>query len=241
MTLLEAHIESGGYGQGNVLRDVNVEIDENEIVVLLGRNGAGKTTLLRALSGVLPRVRGRMVFDGANVANAPTHRRVRAGLVHVPEGRHVFATLTVLENLTVAASAVRQRRATSQTALERAFDLFPILLERQRQPAGSLSGGEQQMLAVARGLMLTPRLLMVDEASLGLAPITVERLYTALKRVGSEFGICVLLVEQNAHASLGIADRGYVMDRGSTILSGPTHEVLEMERVASVYMGRERS
>ena len=238
MTLLEARLESGGYGQGNVLRGVHVEIDAGEVVVLLGRNGAGKTTLLRALSGILPRVRGEVLFAGANLTDTAPHRRVRAGLVHVPEGRHVFTDLSVLENLQAAAHAIGRKRDAHGPAFEQVYDLFPVLRDRQRQRAGSLSGGEQQMLAVARALMLEPRLLMVDEASLGLAPIMVERLYGALGRIGREFGICVLLVEQNAHASLGIADRGYILDRGSVILAGPTSEVLEMERVTSVYMGR---
>jgi branched-chain amino acid transport system ATP-binding protein len=237
VTLLHATIQTAGYGQGNVLQDVEVSVGEREIVVVLGRNGAGKTTLLRGLSGLLPHFSGGVEFGGTDVTRRPSHARVRMGLVHVPEGRHVFTDLTVMENLHAAALASGKGKGEPQ-ALEQVDALFPKLLERARQRAGTLSGGEQQMLAIARGLMLAPRLLMVDEASLGLAPIIVERLYEALRRIGTEFGISVLVVEQNAHSGLGIADRGYVMERGAVALAGNTSEVLEIERVTSVYMGR---
>jgi branched-chain amino acid transport system ATP-binding protein len=234
--LLRAAITSSRYGSAGVLHDVTVEVGEGEIVAVLGSNGAGKTTLLRTISGVLVRAKAEIVLDGCDLARSSAPARVRAGIVHVPEGRRVFADLTVMENLEVPAFA---RRATSQdlrSRLEQVFELFPILAERRNQKAASLSGGQQQMLAVGRGLMSAPRLLMVDEASLGLAPATTDEMFAALARLGAG-GLSVLLVEQNARASLEIATRAYVLERGAVRLAGTAAELLHDDRVAATYLG----
>jgi branched-chain amino acid transport system ATP-binding protein len=236
VTLLRAAVASSRYGAVEVLRDVTVEVGEGEIVAVLGANGAGKTTLLRTLSGVLVQSQAEITIDGEDISRRRAPARVRAGVVHVPEGRRVFVDLTVLENLEVPAFARRAGHADRRAALDQVFDLFPILAERRGQRACALSGGEQQMLAVGRGLMSAPRLLMVDEASLGLAPATTDMMFAALARLGRE-GLSILLVEQNARASLEIASRAYVLERGCVRLSGSADELLHDERVASTYLG----
>ncbi|MDQ1395707.1 MAG: branched-chain amino acid transport system ATP-binding protein [Acidimicrobiaceae bacterium] len=236
MTLLRAAVASSRYGPVEVLHDVTVEVGEGEIVAVLGANGAGKTTLLRTLSGVLVQSQAEITIDGEDISRLRAPARVRAGVVHVPEGRRVFVDLTVLENLEVPAFARRAGHADRRAALDRVFDLFPILAERRGQRASALSGGEQQMLAVGRGLMSAPRLLMVDEASLGLAPATTDLMFAALARLGGD-GLSILLVEQNARASLEIASRAYVLERGCVRLSGSADELLHDERVASTYLG----
>ena len=236
MTLLRAAVASSRYGAVEVLRDVTVEVGEGEIVAVLGANGAGKTTLLRTLSGVLVQSQAEIILDGEDLSRRRAPARVRAGIVHVPEGRRVFVDLSVLENLEVPAFARRAGHVDRRAALDRVFDLFPILAERRGQRASALSGGEQQMLAVGRGLMSAPRLLMVDEASLGLAPTTTDMMFAALARLGGE-GLSILLVEQNARASLEIASRAYVLERGCVRLSGSADELLHDERVASTYLG----
>jgi branched-chain amino acid transport system ATP-binding protein len=236
VTLLRAAVASSRYGPVEVLHDVTVEVGEGEIVAVLGANGAGKTTLLRTLSGVLVQSQAEITIDGEDISRFRAPARVRAGVVHVPEGRRVFVDLTVLENLEVPAFARRAGHADRRAALDRVFDLFPILAERRGQRASALSGGEQQMLAVGRGLMSAPRLLMVDEASLGLAPATTDLMFAALARLGGD-GLSILLVEQNARASLEIASRAYVLERGCVRLSGSADELLHDERVASTYLG----
>ena len=233
---LRATVASSRYGAVEVLHDVTVEVGEGEIVAVLGANGAGKTTLLRTLSGVLVQARAEIILDGQDITRLSAPARVRAGVVHVPEGRRVFADLTVLENLEVPAFARRAGDAERRAGLQRAFELFPVLNERSAQRASALSGGEQQMLAIGRGLMAAPRLLMVDEASLGLAPTTTELMFGALARLGAD-GLSVLLVEQNARASLEIAARAYVLERGAVRLSGRAEDLLHDERVASTYLG----
>ena len=234
--LLRAAIGSSRYGSVEVLHDVTVEVGEGEIVAVLGSNGAGKTTLLRTISGVLVRSRAEIDFDGRDLTRARAAERVRAGVVHVPEGRRVFADLTVRENLEVPAFARRASAGDLASCLDRVFDLFPILAERRHQKAASLTGGQQQMLAVGRGLMSAPRLLMVDEASLGLAPATTDEMFAALARLGAG-GLAVLLVEQNARASLEIAARAYVLERGAVRLAGTAAELLDDNRVAATYLG----
>jgi branched-chain amino acid transport system ATP-binding protein len=233
---LRATVVSSRYRAVEVLRDVTVEVGQGEIVAVLGANGAGKTTLLRTLSGVLVQSQAEIIVDGEDISRRRAPARVRAGVVHVPEGRRVFVDLTVLENLEVPAFARQAGHADRRAALDRVFDLFPILAERRGQRASALSGGQQQMLAVGRGLMSAPRLLMVDEASLGLAPATTDMMFAALARLGAE-GLSILLVEQNARASLEIASRAYVLERGSVRLSGSAEELLNDERVASTYLG----
>jgi branched-chain amino acid transport system ATP-binding protein len=233
---LVAEVASSRYGPVEVLHDVTVEVGAGEIVAVLGANGAGKTTLLRTLSGVLVQSRAKITVDGEDISRLRAPARVRAGVVHVPEGRRVFADLTVVENLEVPAFARKAADADRRAALDRVFDLFPRLAERRGQRASALSGGEQQMLAVGRGLMSAPRLLMVDEASLGLAPATTDIMFAALARLGAE-GLSILLVEQNARASLEIACRAYVLERGAVRLSGSAADLLHDERVASTYLG----
>lgn len=234
--LLHAGVTSSRYGAVEVLRDVTVDVGEGEIVAVLGGNGAGKTTLLRTISGVSVRATAEITLDGRDISRLPAAQRVRAGVVHVPEGRRVFTDLSVLENLQVAAHACRLPAADAQAALDQVFALFPILAERGGQRATSLSGGQQQMLAIGRGLMSSPRVLMVDEASLGLAPNTTADMFEALARLGAQ-GLAILLVEQNARASLEIAHRAYVLERGTVRLAGAAADLLSDERVAATYLG----
>ena len=233
---LRAAVASSRYGSVEVLNDVAVEIGVGEIVAVLGANGAGKTTLLRTISGVLVKASAELTLDGEDISRLSAPARVRAGLVHVPEGRRVFSDLSVEENLEVPAFARRAAAADRQACFDRVYDIFPLLAERRGQRASSLSGGQQQMLAIGRGLMSAPRLLMVDEASLGLAPTTTEMMFEALARLGAD-GLSILLVEQNARASLEIAARAYVFERGAVRLSGTAADLLHDERVTSTYLG----
>jgi branched-chain amino acid transport system ATP-binding protein len=233
---LRAAVASSRYGSVEVLQDITVEVGEGEIVAVLGANGAGKTTLLRTISGVLVKAAAEITLDGEDISRLAAPGRVRAGVVHVPEGRRVFPDLTVEENLEVPAFARRAAATDRRACFERVFDLFPLLAERRAQRASALSGGQQQMLAIGRALMSAPRVLMVDEASLGLAPTTTELMFEAMARLGAE-GLSLLLVEQNARASLEIATRAYVLERGRLRLSGPASELLHDERVASTYLG----
>jgi branched-chain amino acid transport system ATP-binding protein len=235
-TLLHAEIASSSYGAAEVLRDVDIDVGEGEIVTVVGSNGAGKTTLLRTISGVLVKASAVITLDGEDVSKRSPATRVQAGIVHVPEGRRVFADLSVKENLEVAARARKLNAEELEKGFEQVFRLFPVLSDRGGLRATSLSGGEQQMLAIARGLMSRPKVLMVDEASLGLAPMLVVNVFGVLSRLRSE-GLAILLVEQNARASLEIADRGYVLERGAVRLSGSASSLLKDERVASTYLG----
>jgi branched-chain amino acid transport system ATP-binding protein len=233
---LRAAVASSRYGSVEVLHEVTVEVGVGEIVAVLGANGAGKTTLLRTISGVLVKATAELTLDGEDISRLSAPARVRTGVVHVPEGRRVFPDLSVLENLEVPAFARKAAAADRQACFDRVFDLFPLLAERRAQRASSLSGGQQQMLAIGRALMSAPRLLMVDEASLGLAPTTTELVFEALARLGAD-GLSILLVEQNARASLEIADRAYVLERGALRLSGKACDLLHDERVTSTYLG----
>jgi branched-chain amino acid transport system ATP-binding protein len=225
------------YGRGGVvLQNVQIEVAEREVVAVLGSNGVGKTTLLRTLSGVLVRGRAEVNLGGRDLSRAAAHVRVRAGMVHVPEGRRVFRDLTVEENLRVAGFARRSPAGALADDLERVREMFPRLRERWRQLAGSLSGGEQQMLAIGRGLMSRPRLLMIDEASLGLAPALISELFDALGRLRDE-GLTILVVEQNVQESLRLADRAYVLAQGGIAVAGTAAELLDDEKVAATYLG----
>lgn len=235
--VLTATVHEARYGRGGiVLRNVHVEVAEREIVAVLGSNGVGKSTLLRTLSGVLVKDRSDIVFDGHDVSDAAAHVRVRRGLVHVPEGRRVFRDLTVQENLHVAAYARRTPSAAIQGDLDLVYEMFPRLAERNRQSAGALSGGEQQMLAIGRGLMSHPRLLMIDEASLGLAPALITEMFNALGRLRTQ-GLAILLVEQNVRESLRLADRAYVLAQGQVAVSGMAAKLLNDDTVAATYLG----
>ena len=223
-----------GYGAVEVLRGVDLRIAPGELVALLGSNGAGKTTLNAVVSGLVPTWAGRVVFDGQDLTGAHYRRVVQAGLIQVPEGRKVFPNLRVLDNLELGAfTRARERRADN---LQSVFDTFPRLRERQDQLAGTMSGGEQQMLAIGRGLMAEPKLLILDEPSLGLSPLLVEEMFTLIAQLRAR-GLAVLLVEQNVGQSLEIADRAYVMENGSIRFSGTASELLASDTLRQAYLG----
>ncbi|WP_135255690.1 ABC transporter ATP-binding protein [Thermus caldilimi] len=222
-----------GYGKAQVLFGVDLEVREGELVALLGANGAGKTTLLRTISGLIRPWRGRILWDGRDLAGLSSAKRARLGLGHVPEGRQLFPLMTVEENLRLGAAFLAPGR--EKEGFERVYALFPRLAERRRQLTGTLSGGEQQMLAIARALMGFPRILLVDEPSLGLAPRLAEEVLLTLKRVAEE-GVGVLLVEQNVALSLEVAARAYVMEHGRIVLQGTAPAVLEDPRVREAYL-----
>ena len=232
--LLQLRGLRGGYGRAEVLRGIDLEVQHGEIVALLGSNGAGKSTLNNIVSGVEPASAGTVFFDGQDITNRHYREVVKAGLIQVPEGRKVFPNLSVLENLELGSfTRARARRASN---LERVFAIFPRLKERLRQKAGTMSGGEQQMLAIGRGLMAEPRLLILDEPSLGLSPLLVEEMFTLIKRLHGE-GLAVLLVEQNVGQSLDIAQRAYVMENGGIRFNGTPAELLASDEIRRAYLG----
>jgi branched-chain amino acid transport system ATP-binding protein len=224
------------YGPVQALRDLSLSVGEGEMVALLGANGAGKTTTLRAVSGLLAPARGTIRVGGDDVAGVPAQKVVRLGVAHVPEGRELFAELTVLENLRLGHWSRRRERARLAERVERVFELFPRLRERADQLAGTMSGGEQQMLVAGRALMSQPRLLLVDELSMGLAPIVVEQLFEAIKQVNRE-GTAVLLVEQFVHLALQNTQRAYVLAKGEVAVEGPSSELLASPEVMAAYLG----
>ena len=222
------------YGHIEALRGVDVSVEEGEIVTLIGANGAGKSTLLMTICGN-PRARsGRIVFDGQDITELPTFEIVRRGLAQVPEGRRIFPRMTVMENLMMGATPADE--TYFEEDIERVFALFPILKERSQQRGGTLSGGEQQMLAIARGLMCRPRLLLLDEPSLGLAPMLVKRIFARIREINEDQGITIFLVEQNAYHALRLAHRGYVMANGRILMSGTGSELLADEQVRAAYL-----
>jgi branched-chain amino acid transport system ATP-binding protein len=223
------------YGRITVLDGITLTVRAGEFVCLLGANGAGKTTTLKTISGLLHPAAGRIVFDGAEIGALPPQQILRRGIAHCPEGRRVFPYMTVRENLEMGAY-VRGDAAEVQVDLDRVFAHFPILGERRRQPAGTLSGGEQQMLAIGRALMARPRLILFDEPSLGLAPTTVEMVFAIIAGIQRD-GTTVLMVEQNAYMALHLATRAYVMETGRITLQGTARELLDNERVKRAYLG----
>lgn len=224
----------GGYGEVEVLRGVTMSVGAGEIVAVLGSNGAGKSTLNNTLCGIFPAFGGRVTFDGADITRARYTDIVAAGLIQIPEGRRIFPNLTVLENLALGSYLRgRTRRADN---LERVFSIFPRLKERLAQRAGTLSGGEQQMLAIGRGIMSEPRLLVLDEPSLGLSPLLVEEMFTLIKRLNGG-GLPILLVEQNVGQSLEIAGRAYVIENGAIVFSGTPAELLANSKLKRAYLG----
>jgi branched-chain amino acid transport system ATP-binding protein len=229
-----------GYGRLKVLRKLTMHVSPGEIVTIIGANGAGKTTLLKTISGLLCARDGEILFDKVEIRSSPPEKIVMLGCSLVPEGRQVFAPMTVRENLGLGAYVQyrRKRHAEVQQDLERIYGLFPILKEREHQYAGTLSGGEQQMLAIARALMARPRLIMMDEPSMGLAPLIVKDIFAIITRLRDE-GNTVLLVEQNAKAALGIADRGYVLETGRIITEGHAEDLLLNKDVQRAYLGRD--
>jgi branched-chain amino acid transport system ATP-binding protein len=224
-----------GYGPIEVLKGVSIEVQPGEIVALIGANGAGKTSSLMAISACLRARSGRVLLEGREVHALAPHEIVRRGVCHAPEGRKIFPRLTVLENLQMGAFA-RRDHAGIERDMAHAFELFPILAERRRQPGGTLSGGEQQMLAVARAMMGRPKLLLLDEPSLGLAPMIALRIFEVVRRLNQE-GISILLVEQAARMALQLAHRGYVMERGQITISGAAQDLLNDKRVQDAYLG----
>ncbi|MBL9088575.1 MAG: ABC transporter ATP-binding protein [Planctomycetia bacterium] len=224
------------YGAVEALHGVTLEVKAGEIVTLVGANGAGKTTTLRAVSGMVAPRAGRILFEGTSIGGVPSHRLVRRGLCHVPEGRRIFTALTVRENLELGAYTVRGH-AEVATRLERVLALFPRLSERIAQPGGTLSGGEQQMLAIGRALMVRPRLLLLDEPSLGLAPLLVQEIFREIVRINRDEGVTILLVEQNAHLALSTAHRGYVLETGEIVLADDAKRLLEDPQVKAAYLG----
>ncbi len=223
------------YGDLQALFDVSLEVREKEILALVGANAAGKTTTIRVVSGLVGPRRGRVVFDGTDLAAVPAHRRVELGIVQVPEGRRLFPFMTVRENLLLGAHTARARQERDRT-LEYVYRLFPVLDEREGQLAGSLSGGEQQMCAIGRALMARPRLLMLDEPTLGLAPVLVGRIFDTVRTINAD-GVTVLLVEQNVRQALALAHRACVLESGRLVLAGPARDLLGDERLKRAYLG----
>jgi branched-chain amino acid transport system ATP-binding protein len=233
--MLELRGITAGYGHFTALWDVSLRVDAGEAVAVVGPNGAGKTTLLRVVSGVIPPRSGTLLFDGVALTGRPAHEVVAHGIAHVPEGRRLFHALTVADNLKMGAYLPRARRAHRES-LERVYTLFPILAERRTQRAGSLSGGEQQMLAIGRALMSQPRLILLDEPSMGLAPVMVLRVFDLIRRIREE-GYTILVVEQNVRQVLKLVDRAYLLEVGRIKIEGRAAELAEQDFVRKAYVG----
>ena len=237
-TLLELKNMTVRYGVIEAVRGIDLTVNEGEIVTLIGGNGAGKTSTLRAISQVHPPADGQILFDGEDVTSLPSHDIVARGIIQVPEGRHIFPTMTVAENLEMGTFQRKMTRAQFNEEAERVYTLFPVLKERRRQAGGTLSGGEQQMLAVGRAMMAKPRLLMLDEPSMGLAPQFVERIFKVIAEINSQ-GTPVLLIEQNASMALQAAKRGYVIETGEIALHDDAKKLLGNDQVRKAYLGEE--
>jgi branched-chain amino acid transport system ATP-binding protein len=235
MTLLDVKDLYVSYGAIRAIHGVSFHVNEGEVVTLIGANGAGKSTTLQTISGLLQVNGGDILYGGESITGIEASRIVQKGIIHVPEGRRIFAPLTVRENLEMGAFS-RSDKAEIEASMEHVFQLFPRLKERLEQTGGTLSGGEQQMLAVARALMAKPRLLLMDEPSMGLAPILVEEIFEIIQEIRQE-GVTILLVEQNAHMALSVADRGYVLETGVIELEGTAKELAENPRVREAYLG----
>ena len=236
MPILEVSGLSAGYGASDVLHDVSFTVEDGGITTILGANGAGKTTVLRALCGMLRSARGKIVVGSEQVNGRATESIVRLGVGHVPDGRGTFMNLTTEENLRVGALTRRDKAAVAAD-FERVFDYFPRLKERRHQQAGTLSGGEQQMLAISRALMLSPRLLLLDEPSFGLAPLVIRDIFRIMRTINEEQKVAILLVEQNASLALDLASTAYILETGRVVMSGPAHELREAESVRKSYLG----
>lgn len=232
--LLELRQVHTYYGNIHALKGISLYIDQGEIVTLIGANGAGKSTTLNTISGLLRPRSGSIVYDGVELTRVPPYKIVSLGVSQAPEGRRIFPRMTVRENLEMGAYS--RKGQSLREDFDRVYGLFPVLLERQSQPGGTLSGGEQQMLAIGRALMARPKLLMLDEPSMGLAPMLVEKIFDIIREINAQ-GTTILLVEQNAHAALEISDRGYVLETGSIVLSGSSKELLESPLVREAYLG----
>ena len=234
--LLEVKDLHVSYGAINAIKGIDLYVNRGEVVTILGANGAGKTTTLRTISGLLKPVSGEILFDGKAITHLPAHEIVSLGMSHSPEGRRVFGTLSVEENLMMGAYSLKKYDAKT---LEWIYEILPRLKEREKQLAGTLSGGEQQMLAIGRAIMSKPKLLILDEPSLGLAPVLVKVIFKAIKQIASS-GVTVLLVEQNAKAALKLADRGYVLELGKITYTGSSQELLSSEVIQEAYLGKKK-
>ena len=231
------------YGKVHALKNISLHLDEREIVALIGANGAGKTTILNTLSGVTPAASGTVQFLGEQIVDLAPDRIVKIGISQVPEGRQVFKGLSVADNLELGAYlryCSREKKDVIRQDIGHIYELFPRLEERRKQMAGTLSGGEQQMLAIGRALMARPKLLLLDEPSMGLAPLVVQEIFAVIERLRNDVGTTILLVEQNARAALKMADRGYVLETGKVILEGPASELLENPEVQRAYLGKDK-
>ncbi len=226
-----------GYGKLQVLKEVSLHIEPGEIVTIIGANGAGKTTLLNTISGLVKTTSGEVVFNDMNIRSLPTEKIVEQGCTLVPEGRQIFSTLTVKENLMIGSYSRKSTRQSLSDSLEEIYALFPILKERENQLGGTLSGGEQQMLAIGRAIMAKPKLVMLDEPSMGLAPLIINNIFKIIKELKNR-GNTILLVEQNAKAALSIADRGYVIETGQITLEDTAEKLLDNDEVQKAYLGK---
>ena len=235
MAMLELKNVHAHYGKIHALKNVSIKVNEGEIVTLIGGNGAGKSTTLKTISGIMKPSSGQVFLNGEDLSKYPAHEIVKKGIVQVPEGRRIFGQLTVMENLDLGAFTSKDKKRDAQT-IEKIFELFPRLAERCRQVAGTLSGGEQQMLAMGRALMANPKILLLDEPSMGLAPVLVDNVFKTIKILHAE-GTTILLVEQNARMALKTASRGYVIQTGKVILEDDAKKLLENEMVKKAYMG----
>ncbi|QED49104.1 ABC transporter ATP-binding protein [Cytobacillus dafuensis] len=224
------------YGKIHALKNINLEINEGEIVALLGSNGAGKSTTLKTISGLIKPKSGTIEWNGESIVGVPAHKIVEAGIIHVPEGRRIFGGLTVTENLELGAFTFRKDKKWIKEGIERSYDLFPRLKERNKQLAGTLSGGEQQMVAISRGLMGNPKLLMLDEPSMGLAPIIVQEIMRIIQEINKQ-GTTILLIEQNAKAALRLANRGYLIEIGNIVMHDTAEVLREDDKIIKAYLG----
>ena len=235
MALLEVNNLEVHYGVIKALKNVSFEVNEGEIIALIGANGAGKTTTLQTISGILPVTSGNIILNGQDITKVPAHKIVRLGISQVPEGRRVFSQLSVLDNLKMGAF-IRNDKEQIEADLENIYKRFPRLFERKNQLAGTLSGGEQQMLAMGRALMSNPKILLLDEPSMGLSPILVSEIFDIIKSI-NESGVTVLLVEQNAKKALSIADRAYALETGNVVVSGKASELINDDKIKKAYLG----
>ena len=236
MALLEVHDLEVCYGVIRALHGISFEVNQGEIVTLIGANGAGKTTTMQSVVGLIPKKSGIVTLDGQDITKTPCHKIVHQGMTQVPEGRRIFQELSVYENLLMGAYSMKKEQANFKADLEMVYERFPRLAERKNQIAGTLSGGEQQMLAIGRALMSHPKLLMLDEPSMGLSPLLVDEVFKIIKDINKD-GTTILLVEQNAGKSLAISDRAYVLENGKIVLSGTGNELASSEMVKKAYLG----
>ena len=237
-TVLEIKNLESFYGPIMAIRGVSLKVDQGQVVTVLGANGAGKSTLLKTISGIMEPEKGKILFEGEEIQGMEPHQIVNRGIVHVPEGREVFPLLTVDENLSLGAYT-RSDRAEIERDRQMVFDYFPILAERRGQEAGTLSGGQQQMLAIGRGLMLRPKIMLLDEPSLGLSPLLVQEIFGILRRLNADEHVTMMLVEQNARVALDLADVGYVMEIGRIVMDGTADRLMESEDIKAFYLGHQ--